>query len=216
MHRVKTFKHFRYGDDSGFGDQSSTAMILGGSAAGLGLRCAMYMFGSVVTLGVGALALGTALKSSYSQNSERLAASRSHLANASSNIGPVAARSALGASAKSAHRLTKGEDPRHTFPKEFGSTFVSGMATELVYDAGSQMMTSKANLSNSDDTNEPRGQNAASSSSVAYASEKAGPVAARSALGAAMKSGYRFMRGENPLQTFPAEFASKFVNGMIT
>ena len=141
-------KHFSYGDNSGFGDQSSTAMVLGGSAVTVGLGFSMALVGPVVTLGVCALAFSAALKLSYSHNSERLAASRPYLENASNEAGPVAARSALGASTKSVYRLTKSEDPCQIFPKEFGTMFANGMLTEVVYDAGSSMMTSeKANES---------------------------------------------------------------------
>ena len=189
-------KPFRYGDDSGIGDQSSTAMSVGGSAVAVGLRFSLAVFGPVVTLGVGALALGAALKSSYSQSSEQLPASRPYLENASNKVGPVAAKSALGASAKSVYRLTKGEVPRQTFPQEFGTMFANGMLTEVAYDAGSSMMTSKK--ANESDTKEGAENE----------------FWTKSALGASVASTSRAItRGENPLDTLGEEFAEKVALG---
>ena len=120
----------------------------------------MAMFGPAVTLGVGALALGAALNSSFPQNNEQLAASRPYLTNASDKAGPVAARSAVAASVKSGYGYTRGENPLQTFPKEFGANFANGMITEVAFDAGHSLMTSKkANDSDSDDSNDAGGVN---------------------------------------------------------
>ena len=87
----------------------------------------MAIFGPTVTLGVDALALGAALNSSFPQNSEQLAASRPYLAKASDMAGPVAARSAFGASVKSGYGYTRGGNPLQTFQNKFGTNFSNGM-----------------------------------------------------------------------------------------
>ena len=180
----------------GFGDQSSTAMVLGN----LGVRCAMAMFGRTFTLGVGALALGAALSSSSPENNDQLAASRPYLANVSDKTGPVAARSAFGASVKSGYGYTRGENPLQTFTKEFGSNFANGMITELDYDKGHSLMTSKnAGDSDSDDSYDSGGVN---------------DFWVRNTRGVGVASiSTAFRHEENPLDTLGEECAEKVALG---
>ena len=162
----------------------------------------MVIFGPALTLGAGALAVKAVMSappSSPSQPSGQSAAPSPSVAYASEKAGPVAAKSTSSAAVNSACRFTRGENPLHTFPAEFGTKFVNGMITEVAYDAGSSMMTSKkVNDSDSDDTNEG-GVN---------------EFWTKCALGASVASTSRAItRVENPLDTLGEEFAEKVALG---